>query len=123
LARKPAQEAEDDVSQTQDPSVDEATSQNDSASADEQAQPEPPDTNQPTEDELDAVDQLEGNLAKNDEGRITETERKFIRLAAAYPTTTPGEQVIGGYGGVNVTVGDIRRLGIALRDKYRGQVE
>lgn len=121
MARKTT--AEDDTVQ-QDQSDLDTTSQNDSTSADDtQAEPEPPDPNQPTEDELDAVDEVETGLAAQQEGKITDTERKFIRLAAAYPTTTPGEQVIGGYGGINLTVGDVRRLGVALKKKYRGETE
>jgi cytoskeletal protein RodZ len=73
-------------------------------------------TDTPTEAELDAVDQMEADMAAKADNATNVSKSKIARLGVAYPATTPNEQVVGGYGGINITVGDLRRLAIAFKN-------
>lgn len=119
MARRPsgAPDQNDDELTSQNASNDEGTGNPSSVSDDEdQEEPEPDTGSTISEAELDALDELERKLQmRADEDTQTSID-KIIRLAASYPSTTPDTHTIGGYGGVALHVGDLRRVGVFLRN-------
>jgi hypothetical protein len=75
----------------------------------------------PTDDELDAVDELEKTRDNEHEAAIIESNRKLMNLATAYPKTTPNEQVVMGLGAHKLTVGDLRRVAVHVKRTHRGE--
>ena len=79
--------------------------QNDSTGSDddEQAKPEPPDENQPTESDLDAVDEAEA-------AAILVSLDKLRAIVADFPEGTSNEQVVFGRANHRFTLQDLKNL-------------
>lgn len=77
-------------------------------------------TRTPTEGELDEIDEIEDPIDRFDakeeilenlnEDEIDASHNKVVRLVAALPVTTPDVTTFGGFGGVVITMGDLRNI-------------
>jgi hypothetical protein len=114
----------DDVSGLQDQSGEGAGGPLDPPSSevdDEQAEPDPTDDESPVpnDEDLDAIDAIEAAATKHENKDIVDAEGAFLRIAAAYPVTTPDAHTVFGFGGLVINLGQLRKLAIGIKQKYR----
>lgn len=116
----------DPTIQGQDQNDLDGTSQGDSSdepNADDAEQAEPDSTEgesaTPSDEMLDAIDELEARKEKRDNADIAASEQKLLEVVIAYPDTTPNEHTAFGFGGKVITLGDLRNIAAGIRDKYR----